>query len=187
MVQIAEKIISLEDFLKLPETKPASEYIDGKIIEKHNPQAKHSRIQGELVSTINYLTKKSKIAYSFPELRCTFNNRSIVPDIVVLLKEHLPLDENGELLNVVTSPPDWIIEVLSPDQSETKVIKKILFCLKNGCQLGWLIDPEEKSILVFYPHQETDFFDEESEVLPVPEFLPELNLTVGDVFGWLKF
>ena len=32
MVQIPAKTITLEEFLELPETKPAREYIDGQII-----------------------------------------------------------------------------------------------------------------------------------------------------------
>ncbi|MFM6138504.1 MAG: Uma2 family endonuclease, partial [Sphaerospermopsis kisseleviana] len=38
-------LISLTDFLKLPETKPASEYIDGNIYQKPMPKGKHSAIQ----------------------------------------------------------------------------------------------------------------------------------------------
>ncbi len=41
MVQAQPKILTLEEFLKLPETKPAREYIDGKIIQKPMPQGKH--------------------------------------------------------------------------------------------------------------------------------------------------
>ncbi|NES46655.1 Uma2 family endonuclease, partial [Moorena sp. SIO2C4] len=36
------KLVSLEAFIKLPETKPASEYIDGQIVQKPMPQGKHS-------------------------------------------------------------------------------------------------------------------------------------------------
>ncbi len=34
MVQTPSKILTLEEFLKLPETEPASEYINGHIIQK---------------------------------------------------------------------------------------------------------------------------------------------------------
>ena len=34
--------ISFEEFLALPETKPASEYINGNIYQKPMPQAQHS-------------------------------------------------------------------------------------------------------------------------------------------------
>lgn len=51
MVRTLSKNITLAEFLMLPETKPASEYIDGQIIQKPMPQGKHSIIQGEMVST----------------------------------------------------------------------------------------------------------------------------------------
>ena len=37
--------ISLDEFLQLPETKPASEYINGQVYQKAMPQGKHSLIQ----------------------------------------------------------------------------------------------------------------------------------------------
>ncbi|MCZ0902322.1 Uma2 family endonuclease, partial [Microcoleus sp. HI-ES] len=42
MVQIQTKTLTLSEFLKLPETEPASEYINGQIIQKPMPQGKHS-------------------------------------------------------------------------------------------------------------------------------------------------
>ena len=41
------KKVSLSEFLQLPETEPASEYIDGEIIPKPMPQEKPSGIQTE--------------------------------------------------------------------------------------------------------------------------------------------
>jgi len=123
---LATKKLTLEEFLKLPETKPASEYIDGRIIQKPLPQGKHSTIQGELVSAINALVKSRRIALALPELRCTFGGRSIVPDVAVFAWERIPLDENGDVANVFQAAPDWTIEILSPDQSQTKVTGNIL-------------------------------------------------------------
>lgn len=53
MVQTSAKSLTLDQFLKLPETKPASEFIDGRIIQKPMPQGKHSTIQGDLGAEIN--------------------------------------------------------------------------------------------------------------------------------------
>jgi len=186
MVQTAFKPLTLDEFLQLPETKPANEYIDGQIIQKPMPQGKHSRVQGKLVSTINDIAESQHLAVAFPELRCSFAGRSIVPDVVVLQWDRIPRDENGDIANVIPTYPDWIIEILSPDQSQTKVTGKILHCLKQGTLLGWLIDPAERSILVFPANQQPDLLEEEENVLPVPNFVSELNLTVGHIFGWLK-
>ena len=126
MVQAPSKTLALEEFLKLPETKPASEYIDGNIIQKPMPPGKHSAIQGEFVSAINTPLKPERIARAFPELRCTFGGRSTVPDIAVFIWNRIPRDQNGEIANTFSATPDWTIEILSPDQSQTKVTKNIL-------------------------------------------------------------
>lgn len=90
---------SLPEFLALPETKPASEYINGKIHQKPMPQGKHSTLQGRLVAEINRVGQSEKLAYAFPELRCTFGDRSLVPDIAVFEWANIPVDENGEIQN----------------------------------------------------------------------------------------
>jgi Uma2 family endonuclease len=76
--------LSLEEFLKSPETKPASEYIDGRIYQKPMPQGKHRRIQTRLSATINQVGEPSKLVLALTELRCTFGGRSLVPDIAVV-------------------------------------------------------------------------------------------------------
>ncbi|QSJ17441.1 Uma2 family endonuclease [Nostoc sp. UHCC 0702] len=186
MVQApSSNILTLEEFLRLPETKPASEYIDGQIIQKPMPQGKHSLIQGELVPTINFVVKPQRLARAFPELRCTFGGRSIVPDIAVFVWSKIPRDEKGEVANTFPIPPDWTIEILSPDQNQTKVTKNILHCLKHGTQIGWLIDPTEQTVFVYRSKQETEVYDKPEALLPVPSFASELQLTVKELFAWL--
>jgi Uma2 family endonuclease len=185
MVSSPFKVITIEQFLSQPETKPACEYINGHIVQKPMPQGKHSTLQGELVSIINSTLKPSRIARAFPELRCTFGERSIVPDIAVFAWNQIPRDQNGEIANSFTIPPTWTIEILSPDQAQTRVTKNILHCLKYGTQMGWLIDPAEKTVFVYRSKQETDVFDELDALIPVPLFAKELNLTVKDLLAWL--
>ncbi len=176
--------LTLEEFLQLPETKPASEYIKGQIFQKPMPKSRHSRLQIKACNAVNNVTENEKIAYAFPELRCTFGDRSIVPDVAVLLWQNIEFDNNGEPIDDVKIAPDWTIEILSPEQSSNRVTGNILYCLQHGCQLGWLIDPDDRSILVFLPNQ-APIFCTESDRIPVPNSIP-LNLTAEQVFNWLK-
>lgn len=177
-------VVILEDFLKLSETKPASEYIDGRIIQKTMPKARHSRLQAKLTSTINEVTESKRIAYAFPELRCTFGNRSTVPDIAVLLWGKIEFDVNGEPVDNVVVAPDWTIEILSPEQSANRVTGNILHCLSHGCQLGWLVDPEDRSILVFRAQRQPELLTGENVLPALTEI--DLTLTVEQVFSWLQ-
>jgi Uma2 family endonuclease len=176
--------LSLEEFLKLPETKPVSEYLSGEIFQKPMPKGKHSRLQLKLCNNINENTESQKIAYAFPELRCTFGTSSIVPDIAVFKWSRIPFDSDGEVPNDFLLYPDWTIEILSPEQGSNRVIGNILDCLQHGCQLGWLIDPGDRSILVFTPGQQPELF-QGSDRLSVLEDV-HLELTADRIFSWLK-
>jgi Uma2 family endonuclease len=188
------KIFTLEDFLAMPETKPASEFIAGSIEQKPMPQGQHSRLQLKLCDLINDVAEATEIAMALPELRCTFGDpvsaslplgkRSIVPDIAIFRWERIPFEPSGDIANAFELAPDWTIKILSPDQKDTKVIRNILHCLNHGTTLGWLIYPDDRIILAF-PSNKSPVELSGSDRLPV---LPELDLivTVDDVFGLLR-
>lgn len=177
--------LSLDDFLKLPETKPAQEFINGNIIQKPMPQGKHSLIQIELSSFINNIVKKDKIAYALPEIRCIVGDRVIVPDIGIFQWENLPKTDTGEIANKFNIPPDWIIEILSPDQSTNQIIEKILFSLNHGSKLGWLIDCDDQSVMILQPNRLPEIKSQE-ETLTALEIFSDWQLTAKIMFDWLK-
>ena len=185
MVQTPTKPITLEEFLKLPQTKPASEFVDGQIIQKPMPQGKHSTIQRDLCNAIDTTLKSLQVGRAYPELRCTFGGRSTVPDVAVFAWERIPRDDDGKIANVFALAPDWTIEILSPEQSQTKVVRNILHCLSHGAQMGWLIDPEEELVFVYLADRTISVYEQQNELLPVPEFAQSRQLTIGELFGWL--
>jgi|ERR687885_343580 Uma2 family endonuclease len=178
--------LSLEEFLKLPETKPASEYIDGHIYQKPMPQGEHSTLQSRLTAAINQVGIPQKLAHAFTELRCTFGGGSVVPDIAVFEWQRIPLRPNGRIENRFLITPDWTIEILSPDQSPNRVIKKISFCLKHGTKLGWFIDPEDESVSVFQSNQLPEV-KYNTDTLPILSVLGDWELSVAELFTWLSF
>jgi Uma2 family endonuclease len=184
-VSLIKPKITLEEFLELPETKPYCEYFNGEIEQKPMPQGEHSTIQIRLGTTINELVLPKKLAHAFTELRCTFGGHSIVPDIAVYTWNRIPKTEKGRIANRFEVHPDWIIEILSPEQSANKVIKKIIFCLKQGTKLAWLIDPQDDSVMVFQADQFPEIKSDE-DILPVLDCLNELQLSVKEMFSWLN-
>ena len=188
MVTTQSRPITLETFLALPETEPASDFINGQIIQKPMPQGKHSTLQLEFSNVINAVVKPKKVARAFPELRCICGTNTVVPDIAVFTWEHLPIDDDGEIANIFSTAPDWMIEILSPGQRYPKVIKKIQCCLQHGTNMGWLIDPNDRAVLIHSPRKEVQviLLDEPNTILPMPDFMSELSYTIGDLFNLLK-
>jgi Uma2 family endonuclease len=187
IVSLQNPTFTLEEFLKRPETKPASEYINGQIYQKSMPQGKHSRLQTRLPNELNSIIEPPRLGCAFTELRCTFGGRSLVPDVSVFRWERIPLDDSGSLQNVFEIAPDWTIEILSPDQSPSRVMDNILFCLERGSVLGWLIDPEEELIFVYRPDRLPVTYEDATAVLPMLDILGDRELTVSELFGWLNF
>ena len=186
MVQTPTKPLTLKEFLALPETTPASEYLDGDIIQKPMPQGAHSTLQGDFVTTLNGVLKPSKIGRAYPELRCTFGGRSIVPDVSVFVWSRIPRRADGRVENAFNIAPDWMIEILSPQQSQTKVIRNMLHSLNHGTEMGWLVDPEESFIFVYGADKSVQGFGDLDGVLPVPKFAATVQLRVGEIFAWLQ-
>lgn len=180
----ATKTLTLEEFLTLPETQPASEFIDGKIAQKPMPQGEHSLIQLELVSAINSVAKSQKIACAFPELRCVFGGRAIVPDISVYRWDRIPLTSAGKIANRFEIYPDWVIEILSPEQSQTELLEKLLFCSAAGTELAWLINSFDRAIWVVTPVRQVEIFQGDRS-LPIFDNI-HLNLTANEIFAWLN-
>jgi len=184
MVQAPVEKLSLKSFLALPEAKPASEYIDGEVVQKPMLKLKHSRLQLRLALAINESLEPLEVASAFPELRCTFAGRSILPDISVLTWERITFDAEGTITNDFEGYPDWAIEILSPGQGYTTVWNKVLHALNHGTRMGWLVDPDERSILTCAAGEQPRLFNE-AERLAVPAFADAVELTQGEVFGWL--
>lgn len=55
--------------------------------------------------------------------------------------------------------------------------------LKYGCRLGWFIDPDDGSVLVFLPGQQPELM-QGGDRLPVLEEI-HLELTVDQIFSCL--
>jgi Uma2 family endonuclease len=177
MRSIAQRL-TLPEFLTLPniEESPAWELIEGQAIQKPMPTSHHSILQKRLVAAIDQMDSGYE---AFPELRCVLRENSVVPDVTIIRADRIPA-ENAP----VAGAPDWMIEILSPDQSTTRLITKIQNCLNEGTQLGWLVDSTEQVIMVFWQDSRMGLFRQRDRIPSLPDI--PLELTAEQVFNWLK-
>lgn len=52
--------------------------------------------------------------------------------------------------------------------------------------MGWLIDPKERSVFVMGIDRTFQIIDEPSTLLPVPAFASSIELSVEQLFSWVK-
>ena len=100
--------------------------------------------------------------------------------------ERIPRQADGRVANAFLLAPDWTIEILSPGQSQSQVIRNNLHCLECGTEMGWLLDAAEFCIFVYNAAKSAQVFDAAEARLPVPVFAQAVQLTTGQIFDWLK-
>ncbi|HEX2172615.1 MAG TPA: hypothetical protein VHL09_09240 [Dehalococcoidia bacterium] len=71
--------LTLEEFLKVPEVKPALEYEVGMVTQKVSPQGQHSVLQVEVAEIFNRQVRPNKVARALTELRTSFAGASPFP------------------------------------------------------------------------------------------------------------
>lgn len=150
---IATKGLTLEEFLLLPDEEPPLEYVDGEVTQKVSPQGKHGVLQFEIARLLDSLARIGNRARILTELRSTYARASTVPDISVYLRQRVPRDSSGEVANRFTDPPDLAVEIVSPEQSVNALVRRCLWYVANATSIALLVDPDDKSIVLFRPNQ----------------------------------
>ena len=179
--------LTLDEFLAMPniDVRPYLEYVDGRAVPKMSPQKQHGGLTRFFLDRLNDFAEPTELGEAFPELRCTFAGRSIIPDVVFLLEEHIEVEPDGKPSNATPIPPDIHIEVISPDQSPKEADEKLRFSTSNGCPLGLRVDPYRETIDVYRPGQEPRLLPPDG-VLEGDPVLPGFRLPAAAAFEWLK-
>jgi Uma2 family endonuclease len=181
---LAREQLTLEEFLRLPEQKPALEYTNGGVSQKVSPKGRHSAVQSELLERINAVARPAGMARALPELRATFGGASVVPDVSVFRKSRIPRDDAGAILDDVAVPPDIAIEIASPSQSSNALFRRCRWYVSNGAEIALLVDPVDRSVLAFLPDGGVVAWSGE-DVIDLGAVIPGLHLTAEQLFSTL--
>jgi len=184
-VAIAWQSLTLKQFLELPETKPALEYVDGMVRQKVAPKLPHSRLQSKLAEGFNRFAEPRKLAVAFTELRTSYSGRSYVPDATVYAWARVPVDASGILLEDCFEPPDIAIEILSPGQNATELARRCGWYVEHGVRIALLIEPRRQRVRDFRPGRPARTLGV-TDSIDFTEILPGFHWPVGDLFALLR-
>ena len=173
--------LSLAEFLALPETEPASEWIDGEVVPKPMPTVEHAIVQSLLSFVLVAFLRAHPLGIVGSEMRCIFGpaggERPYVPDVVFIRAERMPRIGRGQPFH---GAPDLAVEILSPDDRPDRVAAKVAFYLLHGVRLVWLIDPETRTVTVLTADGRSMRLGEEA-TLDGDAVLPGFSVAVRDI------
>lgn len=172
--------VAFEEFMRVPDTKPGSEWACGEVVQKPMPDLSHSIIQTYLGAVLFQFLTQSGLGLILTEFRCIFGPsgraRIFVPDLTYVARERVPSER------FLYAPPDLAIEILSPDQPMARFSDKIQFYLLNGVRLVWIIDPIDRTVAVLAPGREPRILSA-GDTLDGGDVLPGFSVAVDDIFA----
>ena len=182
---ISQERLSLEEFLELPEQKPALEYEDGEVRQKMSPKGRHSSLQGTICEQVNAFGRAARIARAYPELRVTFSGQSLVPDVAVYTWDRIPRTPDGKVVDDFDTPPDIAVEIRSPKQSVSAQIRRCLWYVEHEVRVALFVDPDDESVLLFR-HNVSPLALRGADRIDLDDVLPGFRWTAQELFDSLK-
>jgi len=171
------------EFLKLPHVKPYLEFTDGLVTQKMAAKPAHSSVQAFLVAVMNQVAGPRRLGLAFPELRFVSSGWAPVPDVAYYRKERIK--RRGRRMPAdFFEPPDIAVEIVSPEQSVSELIKKCLRYVALGSAVALLIDPDPEIVLAFRAGQPLRHLQGDDRI-DLDDVLPGFELTVGAMFDAL--
>ena len=181
---ISERTLTLEEFLALPEEEPALEFWDGVVRQKVSPQNQHGMLQLNLGKLLDSISGSAGLGQVFTETRFRCGGGSPVPDVSFYTRERIPLLPNGWVSNERLGPPDLAIEIVSPGQSVSLLIRKCLWYAEIGVRVTLLVVPDDKTVFAFRPGAPLRALGGNDRI-DLDDVLPGFELTVAGLFDLL--
>ena len=137
----------------MPITKPETEWVRGRALQKVSPTYSHGRLQALIATAITEWAERENAGRVATEWRFRVTppgaaTRPLVPDVAFLAYETLPADAPFEVVEVPLAAPTVAVEILSPGDRRADLDDKIRTYLVSGSSAVIAVDPKERTIEV---------------------------------------
>lgn len=138
----------------LPETKPETEWVRGRALQKVSATYDHGVLQGLLFMVLRTWADEAArgrvaIEWRFRVAPPGAVVRPLVPDVAYLSYANVAADAASDLVDVPLGAPTVAVEVLSPDDRRLDVEHKIVTYLAAGSSAVIIVDPHRETIAVY--------------------------------------
>jgi Uma2 family endonuclease len=169
----------------LPETKPETEWVRGRPLQKVSPQRTHSWLQGAI--TAELMRWAGGHGHVGPEWRFRVAppgeiRRPLVPDVAYVSNGRLRTLTDADL-EVPPLAPDVAVEILSPDDRRADIDDKIGVYLRGGSSLVIVVDPQRR-VVELHDSRAIAHLTEDNAIEHAA--LPGFSYSVRDLFAVLR-
>ena len=177
------RLLTADDLLRLDSQGVRGELIRGVLHEPMPTGHEHGKIVVNLVAELRNFVKPRKLGSLTASDAGVWLERDPdtvrEPDIAYFSAEMLPPDMR--ITGYAEVPPDLVVEIVSPSDSQREVYDKARMWLSYGVRLVWVVQLDTRSVDVYRPGQAVVTLDEH-DTLDGPEVLPGFMCAVREAF-----
>lgn len=172
--------LTLEAFLRLPESDESYELINGEAVKKMSPKFFHSRLTSAFWCELSgWADEVGQVAIEWSVvLKRKGKDWVPVPDLLYVSYSRL----GSEWKEDVPCPvlPELAIEIVSTDQAFNQLVEKATDYLRAGIDRVWVVYPPMRSITVFFADRPPE--THRGDRLLTDELFPDLAVTAEQFF-----
>ena len=172
----------------LPETKPETEWVRGRALQKVSPTYDHSALQSRIAAALIGWADEAPHGRVGTEWRFRISPpgavvRPLVPDVAFLSYDALPADAERDAVQVPLGAPTVAFKILSPYDRRADLDHKVATYLTAGTAAVVVVDPHRETFAVHDPRGIRILHG--GDVL-VHSALPGFCLDIGRLFASAK-
>ena len=148
------RVITFEEYLRMPEVKGRYEIIDGVMRMTPAPSMEHQWLLKRLYNLLDdFVSRRGLGVVFFAPVDVVIAReplRTRQPDLLFLSKERGGVPSRGAFKgrHFLEAGPDLVVEVLSPSETREEVEEKLADYCRIGVRECWIVSPEAETVEV---------------------------------------
>jgi Uma2 family endonuclease len=177
-------LLTIEQYRALSEDPPGLRYelSDGELIVTPSSSYFHNEIRDEFNGRLRTFVKPRRLGIVISETDVQLDETTVRrPDVAFIHRERLQGEDLGRMPLAVA--PSLVVEIVSPSDRASDLMKKVFQYLEAGAQAVWLLYPDVSLAYRYRPNKlEPEVFSKEHD-FSEPELLPGFVLPLAEIFS----
>ena len=183
MASVSDKLLTIEEYSKLPDLGYPNELVRGKIVRMNPPKSRHGQVCSRAVRIIGNFADDHDLGHVLSNDSGVITERSPDTlrgaDVAFYSFDRVPKGPLGEGYIEVT--PDIVLEVLSKFDRWPDVLAKVAEYLKAGVRVVCVLDPKKSTAQLHRPDGDIEILDT-AQTLRLPELADSFAEPISKFF-----
>ncbi len=181
--EYTKTLVTAQELWQLSQNDKRYELVKGELIEMTPPGGRHGNTAVKLATLLQNFASSHKLGEVMVETGfCLSSQPDTVrgPDVSFLAAEKIP--PGGLPDGYIFGAPDLAVEIVSPNDTASKIQSKVQDYLAYGTRLVWLVYPQQQIVIVHHPDGTARTLSE-TNTLNGETVVPGFSCRVEDIFG----